>query len=122
MIEPIDRQEQIDKTDPHDAIEPTDRIDPTDPSDNTEPLEPIDRREFSDQSDHLELLSAVRTESTLNAPHRDQSWRPISYAWSILIARYLVARYSLMPSGPPSRPKPDCLMPPNGAAGFETIP
>ena len=26
-----------------------------------------------------------------------------------------------MPSAPPSRPKPDCLTPPKGAAGFETI-
>ena len=27
-----------------------------------------------------------------------------------------------MPSKPPSRPKPDCLTPPNGAAGFDTMP
>ncbi len=27
-----------------------------------------------------------------------------------------------MPSGPPSRPNPDCLTPPNGAAGLETMP
>ena len=27
-----------------------------------------------------------------------------------------------MPTGPPSRPSPDCLMPPNGAAGLETSP
>ena len=35
---------------------------------------------------------------------------------------YLVSRYSSMPSKPPSRPKPDCLTPPNGAAGFDTMP
>ena len=70
MIEPIDRQEQIDKSDPHDAIEPIDRIEPIDPTDNTEPLEPIDSTEFSDHSDHLELLSTARTERMLNAPHR----------------------------------------------------
>ena len=35
---------------------------------------------------------------------------------------YLVSRYSSMPSRPPSRPKPDCLTPPNGAAGLETMP
>src|SRR5204863_8096732 len=35
---------------------------------------------------------------------------------------YLVSRYSSMPSAPPSRPKPDCLTPPKGAAGLETIP
>ncbi len=38
------------------------------------------------------------------------------------IATYLISRYSWMPSAPPSRPKPDCLTPPNGAAGFETRP
>src|SRR4028119_1517167 len=27
-----------------------------------------------------------------------------------------------MPSRPPSRPNPDCLTPPNGAAGLETMP
>ena len=35
---------------------------------------------------------------------------------------YLTERYSSIPSGPPSRPKPDCLTPPKGAAGLETIP
>ena len=35
---------------------------------------------------------------------------------------YLVSRYSSIPSNPPSRPKPDCLTPPNGAAGLDTIP
>ena len=33
------------------------------------------------------------------------------------IATYFVSRYSSMPSWPPSRPKPDCLTPPNGAPG-----
>ena len=27
-----------------------------------------------------------------------------------------------MPSKPPSRPKPDCFTPPNGAAGLDTMP
>ena len=35
-------------------------------------------------------------------------------------ATYLVSRYSSMPTAPPSRPSPDCLIPPNGAAGFAT--
>ena len=35
---------------------------------------------------------------------------------------YFVSRYSSMPSVPPSRPKPDALTPPNGAAGFDTMP
>ena len=30
---------------------------------------------------------------------------------------YLVSRNSSMPAKPPSRPKPDCFIPPNGAAG-----
>ncbi len=35
---------------------------------------------------------------------------------------YLVSRYSSMPSAPPSRPTPEALTPPNGAAGLETMP
>ena len=38
------------------------------------------------------------------------------------MATYLVSRYSAIPSGPPSRPMPDCLTPPKGAAGFDTSP
>jgi hypothetical protein len=37
-------------------------------------------------------------------------------------ATYFVSRYSSIPSLPPSRPKPDCFTPPNGAAGLETMP
>jgi hypothetical protein len=37
-------------------------------------------------------------------------------------AMYFVSRYSSIPSIPPSRPKPDCLTPPNGAAGSEITP
>src|SRR5262249_7511514 len=36
--------------------------------------------------------------------------------------RYLVSRYSSMPYFEPSRPRPDCLMPPNGATSFEIRP
>src|SRR5829696_7555363 len=46
---------------------------------------------------------------------------PISLGQRFM-ATYLVSRYSAMPSGPPSRPTPDCLTPPKGAAGFETRP
>ncbi len=67
MIEPIERQEPIDNSDPHDAIEPTDRIEPMDPTDNTEPLQPIDSTEFSDLSDHLEPSPALRTQGMLDA-------------------------------------------------------
>ena len=42
--------------------------------------------------------------------------------YGTFIATYLVSRYSWMPSGPPSRPKPDCLTPPNGAPALETMP
>ncbi len=38
------------------------------------------------------------------------------------IATYLTSKYSSIPSKPPSRPNPDCLTPPNGAAGFDTTP
>ncbi len=40
----------------------------------------------------------------------------------IATAMYFVSRYSSMPSGPPSRPKPEALIPPKGAAGLETSP
>ena len=35
---------------------------------------------------------------------------------------YFVSRNSSMPAKPPSRPKPDCLNPPKGAAGSEITP
>src|SRR4029077_15303440 len=35
---------------------------------------------------------------------------------------YWVSRNSISPSWAPSRPMPDCFMPPNGAAGSETRP
>ena len=35
-------------------------------------------------------------------------------------ATYLTSRFSSMPRRPPSLPRPDCFIPPNGAAGFET--
>ena len=35
---------------------------------------------------------------------------------------YCTEVYSSMPSAPPSRPRPDCFTPPNGAAGLEMTP
>ncbi len=40
----------------------------------------------------------------------------------LVSAMYLTSRYSSMPSEPPSRPNPDSLTPPNGAAGSEITP
>lgn len=40
----------------------------------------------------------------------------------IATATYLVSRYSSTPREPPSRPRPDSLIPPNGAAAFDTTP
>ena len=51
-----------------------------------------------------------------------QNPAPSRYPPYKFTATYLVSRYSSMPSEPPSRPKPDCLIPPKGAAAFETIP
>src|SRR5215210_50163 len=53
---------------------------------------------------------------------REPAARLRERAHSRFIATYLTSRYSLMPSAPPSRPKPDCLTPPNGAAGLDTRP
>ncbi len=44
---------------------------------------------------------------------------PVSYQ---LTEMYCVSRNSIMPSCAPSRPMPDCLAPPKGAAGSETTP
>ena len=38
------------------------------------------------------------------------------------IATYWYSRNSSIPTRPPSRPSPDCLTPPNGAAGLDTRP
>jgi hypothetical protein len=65
MIEPIDRQELVDRIDPADAIDPIERIEPIEPTDSTEPLEPIDSTEFSDHSDHLELAVDPGTQRML---------------------------------------------------------
>ncbi len=62
MIEPIDRHELMDKSEPAEAIEPTERIEPTEPTDSAEPLEPIDNTESSDHNDHLELPEVRFTE------------------------------------------------------------
>ncbi len=35
---------------------------------------------------------------------------------------YCVSKNSIKPSCAPSRPMPDCFLPPNGAAGSETMP
>ena len=35
---------------------------------------------------------------------------------------YFVSKNSSIPAKPPSRPRPDCLKPPNGAAGSEITP
>src|ERR1700722_7787316 len=49
--------------------------------------------------------------------------RPGLHAWRHQsTAMYLVSVNSSKPSWPPSRPIPDCLTPPNGAAGSETTP
>ena len=59
------------------------------------------------------------------APSSSAASRPphlLGKARQRFMATYLVSRYSAMPSGPPSRPTPDCLTPPKGAAGFETRP
>src|SRR5690606_21966731 len=37
-------------------------------------------------------------------------------------ATYTVSRYSSRPASPPSRPRPDCFTPPNGALASDTMP
>src|SRR4030088_2444014 len=44
-------------------------------------------------------------------------YQPIGASFK-LIYTCLVSRYSSMPQGPSSRPKPDCLYPPHGASTY----
>src|SRR6202007_2668281 len=50
------------------------------------------------------------------------SLRPGPHGRYQLVAMYLVSVNSRSPSCAPSRPMPDCLTPPNGAAGSDTRP
>jgi hypothetical protein len=73
MIEPIDRHEPIDSSDPADPIEraeptePIDRTEPTEPIDRTDPVEPIDRTEFSDDIGHLLVFRSAGIEQDVKA-------------------------------------------------------
>src|ERR1700739_861384 len=60
------------------------------------------------------------------APGADQP-RPRRLRFAALPAHHVTETYwvsinSIMPSCAPSRPRPDCLVPPNGAAGSDTRP
>jgi hypothetical protein len=70
MIEPIDKHEPIDSSDPADAIEPADRNEPTEATDNADPFEQIDKTESSDHKDHLELSRARRIDRSYGHPTR----------------------------------------------------
>ncbi|RHW26205.1 hypothetical protein D0Z08_14610 [Nocardioides immobilis] len=61
----------------------------------------------------------IRSRSTLK-PTRPLQLFPSSHHRST--AMYCVSKYSWIPANPPSRPKPDSFMPPNGAAGSEAVP
>ncbi len=62
--------------------------------------------------------------------HGGPGWVGLTEAWRSAtsrapqtpIATYFVSKYSPIPSNPPSRPNPDCLTPPNGAAALDTTP
>src|SRR5580692_9478558 len=57
------------------------------------------------------------------APSADQPLRGgLRFSAHHVTETYCVSRNSSMPSWAPSRPRPDCLVPPNGAAGSETRP
>src|SRR3954464_7423022 len=58
----------------------------------------------------------------LARPAAQPAGRRFASPQSIVVATYLVSRYSSMPSLPPSRPTPDCLTPPNGAEALDTMP
>src|SRR5471030_740317 len=51
-----------------------------------------------------------------------QSWLPMSVNYSPPMWKALTSRYSSRPYLLPSRPRPDCLMPPNGATSMEMMP
>jgi hypothetical protein len=62
------------------------------------------------------------SQKNLRVTARSVSTAPSSYPAYTPIPTYFNTRYSSMPSAPPSRPNPDCLTPPNGAAGFDGTP
>ena len=69
-----------------------------------------------------EILPARADAKVLDTPTERsllRSPRPRRY---LVSAMYFMSRYSSMPSEPPSRPNPDSLTPPNGAAGSEITP
>jgi hypothetical protein len=61
---------------------------------------------------HFAADTAIPYQRTRGAPPAAQ----------IAMPTYLVSRNSSIPSKPPSRPKPECFVPPNGAAGLDTMP
>ena len=85
-------------------------------------------------------LGAARSVELAGATSRSPAWRSAGSCCSAprswwpagpcaagrtsysFIATYFVSRYSSMPTLPPSRPKPDCFTPPNGAPALDTRP
>ena len=57
-----------------------------------------------------------------DTPCRGDRHAGVHAAPQVARATYLVSRNSLMPTEPPSRPSPECLTPPKGAAGLDTRP
>jgi hypothetical protein len=92
MIEPIDRHEAIDSSDPADAIEPTDSTEPTEPIDRTEPLEAIDRTESSDHSDHLLVSSSAAIERDVKADLSRAAHKSVAVVGRICPVRASLAR------------------------------
>src|SRR5262249_25692764 len=68
------------------------------------------------------LLRRHRRRSERSDGGGQQHGRPQVHAAYQVTEMYCVSRNSLRPSCAPSRPIPDCFMPPNGAAGSETKP
>jgi hypothetical protein len=71
------------------------------------------------QMDHFALGHHHHHHHAFHHRHHHRSARTRQ---SRLTATYFVSRNSSSPQCPPSRPRPDCLTPPNGAPTFETMP
>src|ERR1700733_1485730 len=79
-------------------------------------------------NDALGIAAAFRSRSAVDGraditPGTDQTLsRSLTLCVHHVTEMYCVSRNSIRPSCAPSRPRPDCLTPPNGAAGSETSP
>jgi hypothetical protein len=107
MMEPMLASEPTESTEASEPAEPIDRIEPADPMDRIDPLDPMDKM------DPLEpMLRIEPAEPRLLLVRSPLRIRALSQV--VAMKTFLVSVKASRASGPSSRPRPDCLKPPNG--------